>query len=230
MCCLCDLYNQPRNSCTGAHALEIKIDVRGDDLVAQALKTFKEQRVVAIDAINHGLFSARKEFTTQTLPKRVDRPTPWTTRGLLVQKVKDAGSGDGVWLRVTPGKIYPKRVAREHWDKLVDGGRDRSRRWYTLAPPLRKNRYGNAPRANVVYKRYRITDDKRNNTKGLYRVTMEDGRQLLLRRGKRKNAKSHILAVRGERKWKPRVRDFRRLMAATTDRRILEKLRAAGWG
>lgn len=209
--------------------MQIHLDVVGDDLVKQAQDEFKRQRVVAIDAINHGLFSARKQLTTDILPKRVDRPTPWTTRGLLVQKVKDAGSGDGKWLRITPGKIYPKNVTREHWDKLVEGGRDRSRRWYVLTPPLKRNRYGNAPRANVVYKRYKVRGDKYVGTKGLYRVTLDDGRQLLLRRGKRKNAASHVLAVRGERRWKPRVRDFRQIMRTVTDKRILEKLRAAGW-
>lgn len=209
--------------------MEIRIDVRGPDLAAEALKEFRHQRKQAIDAINHGLFSARKEMTTEVLPKRVDRPTPWTSRGLLVQKVRDAGSNDKTWLLVTPGKIYPKRGTAEQWEKLVGGGRDRSKRWHALAPPLKKNRYGNAPPANVLFKRYNVGQDKYVSTKGLYRVTLKDGRQLLVRRAKRKKSEPHIIAVRSERKWRPRVRDYQRRLAAATDRKILAKLRAAGW-
>lgn len=209
--------------------MEVQLVLGGEDLLQSAIKEYRRQRGVAIDAINAGLFSARKQLTTEVLPQRVDRPTPWTTRGLLVDKVQDIGSTDGQWLRITQGKIYPKRSHKEQWDKLVGGGRDYSKRWYALVPPLRKNRYGNAPRPSVVFKRYQVGGDKWVSTKGIYSVTLSDGRQVLLRRGKRKNAKSHVLAVRGERDWKPRIKDFQRLLALATDRRILEKLQAAGW-
>lgn len=209
--------------------MQVKIEVRGDDLLTEALRVFKEQRGVAIEAINAGLFSARKQLTAEVLPKRIDRPTPWTSRGLLVSKVRDAGSSKDSWLLITAGRIYPKRTHKEHWDKLVDGARDRSGRWYALVPPLRKNRYGNAPRPSVVFKRYRVNTDSWVSTKGLYSVTLADGRRILLRRGKRKNAKPHVLAVKGERQWKPRVRDFQKLLTLATDKKILAKLQAAGW-
>lgn len=209
--------------------MEIKLEVRGEDLLQSALKEFRKQRKVAIGAINSGLFTARKELTTEVLPKRVDRPTPWTSRGLLITKVQDIGSSEGAWLRITPGRIYPKRSHDEQWNKLVHGGSDRSNRWYALVPPLRKNRYGNAPRPSVVFKRYQVNTEKWVSTKGLYSVLLSDGRRVLFRRGKKKGAEAKILAVKGTRKWRPRLRDYQRLLALATDRRILAKLEAEGW-
>jgi len=90
-------------------------------------------------AINNTAFSIRKAVQAQ-LPRHLDRPTPYTIRGVRVDKAKKT---------LLEGSVFfIPRVAEYMWYQVEGGSRRASKKWIAVPTDnVKLNKYGNVPRS-----------------------------------------------------------------------------------
>lgn len=121
----------------------MQISVKADiDNAMRHLNRFERKQIpfAASQALNDTAFNARKAVQVQ-LPRKLDRPTPWTIRGVRV--------GKSTKRRLT-ARVYftPDRAAYMKYQ--IEGG-TRTPAGGTIVMPknINQNKYGNIPRGKV---------------------------------------------------------------------------------
>jgi hypothetical protein len=112
-------------------------------------------------AINNTAFSVRKAVQVQ-LPKYIDRPTPYTVRGVRVDKAKKT---------LLQGSVFfIPRVAEYMWYQVEGGTRRASKKWIAVPTGnVKLNKYGNVPRSKKgLIKTNRQFIGKINETTGVW--------------------------------------------------------------
>lgn len=152
--------------------LNIKNNIK--DVTKDFTKMQKKQIPFATSiAINNTLFGLRKEMSKQ-LDKKLDRPTPFTKRGFLVDKSKKTK---------LVGTLFLKDVVADYLQYQVDGG-IRSNNKLIPVPNVQNaklNKYGNiiGKKTGLVKKKTQFFGTI-NGTKGVWDRTKNDGLKLII--------------------------------------------------
>ena len=124
----------------------MKIDIKSDlDLVTKKLIKDLRRQVpfAASKALNSVAFDIQRELKKQT-PKYVDRPQPFTIKGIVVQKSHK---------KDLEALIEFKRDRAKYMDFLIAGGTRKAFAGRALAVPTanaKPNKYGNQPRHRLA--------------------------------------------------------------------------------
>jgi len=120
--------------------MQISVMSNVDKIVKQLSREAKTQIPFATaSAINNTAFSVRKAVQAQ-LPRYLDRPTPYTVRGVRVNKAKKT---------LLEGSVFfIPRVAEYMWYQVEGGSRRASKKWIAVPTDnVKLNKYGNVPRS-----------------------------------------------------------------------------------
>ena len=124
----------------------MQINVKADiDQATRYLNLLQRKQIpyATERALNTVAFDARKAVQVQ-LPKKLDRPTPWTVRGVLVKKAKKSS---GVLMS---SEVYFQKDRAKYMRFQTRGGiRTRERNALIVPKNIRLNKYGNMPRSKI---------------------------------------------------------------------------------
>ena len=142
----------------------MKIEITGLTELRRELKDFSDRRFnsAVATALTRTAVAVGKEWTGQ-LTQRFDRPTPATTRAVMVKraentatrleaevKVRDAGSGTPPVEWIGPGELGGQRRIKKFEAALQAQG-SMPRGWKAVpGPAARLDQYGNVSRAQIV--------------------------------------------------------------------------------
>ncbi len=124
----------------GVAIMQISVSSNINKVARQLSREAKTQIPFATaSAINNTAFSVRKAVQVQ-LPKYIDRPTPYTVRGVRVGKAKKT---------LLEGSVFfIPRVAAYMWFQVEGGSRRASKKWIAVPTDnVKLNQYGNVPRS-----------------------------------------------------------------------------------
>jgi len=168
-------------------------------------------------AINKTLFQLRKEMMKQTV-KKLDRPTPFTQKGFLVQTAKKTK---------LKGMLYIKQQVEEYLQYQIDGGIRSTGKNIPIPykPNARLNKYG-----NIIGKRTGLI---KKNTQFFGTVKGIDG---VWERQKKDNRLKLIIGFTKTAAYEPKFPFYviaDKFVAANFDKNFAEKfaqaLRSAKW-
>lgn len=152
--------------------LNIKNNIK--DVTKDLTKMQKKQIPFATSiAINNTLFGLRKEMSKQ-LDKKLDRPTPFTKRGFLVDKSKKTK---------LVGTLFLKDVVADYLQYQIDGGVRINSKMIPV-PNIKNaklNKYGNiiGKKTGLIKKKTQFFGTV-NSTQGIWERTNKDQRVKLI--------------------------------------------------
>ena len=117
--------------------MQIKINTNIKE-VTKGMSSIQKKQIpfAAANAINTTLFELRKEMAKQTI-KKLDRPTPFTQRGFLVDKANK---------NKLFGSLFAKKEVQAYLHYQVEGGTRASGKKFAIPTSNAKlNTYGNIP-------------------------------------------------------------------------------------
>jgi len=120
------------------------VSVRADIKAASRHLTAIQKKQIpfaASQALNDTAFDARKAVQVQ-LPRKLNKPTPWTIRGVRVNKSSK---------RRLTSAVYFTADRAKYMKFQIDGGTRRRPSGGTIVMPkgIKQNKYGNIPRGKV---------------------------------------------------------------------------------
>ena len=120
--------------------ISVKTDIKA---ATRWLTSIQKKQVpyATSQALNDTAFDARKAVQVQ-LPRKLNKPTPWTIRGVRVNKSSK---------RHLTSSVYFSADRAKYMKFQIDGGTRRTPAGGTIVMPkeIKQNKYGNIPRGKI---------------------------------------------------------------------------------
>ena len=154
----------------------MKVNVKNNikEITKWTTTTQKKQIPFATsNAINETLFTLRKEMGKQ-LDKKLDRPTPFTKRGFVVDKAKKT---------LLRGMLFMKNIVADYMQYQVDGGIRTDSKFLPIpfVPNAKLNKFGNiiGKRTGLIKKNSQFIGTVKDTT-GVWERTNKNQRVKLI--------------------------------------------------